>query len=236
MSFRGVERTWTKLGREDPLWAILSVPEKKGGRWDEADFFASGVAEVREVLARAAAVRPALPRNRALDFGCGVGRLTTAMAQHFRAVDGVDISEPMIARARVYARAVPQCRFYLNVRPELSLFPGGRYDFVYSSRTLQHMKPRYSRRYIGELVRVLAPGGVLVFHLPTKIVAPSRWYKRPLPWSVRQWVVRQRQLPEMHGVPESKVEQTIEAAGGQLLQTDHPPGDPLESRRYTVTK
>jgi SAM-dependent methyltransferase len=236
MSLRGVERTWTKLGREDPLWAILSVPEKRGGGWAEADFFASGVAETREVLARAVAVRPALPRNRALDFGCGVGRLTIAVAQHFRAVDGVDISEPMIARAREYARAVPQCRFYVNVRPDLSLFPGGRYDFVYSSRTLQHMKPRYSRRYIREFVRVLAPGGILIFDLPTKIVVPSPWYKRALPWSVRQWVVRRRQLPEMHGVPQSKVERTIEAAGGQLLQTDHPPGEPLESQRYMATK
>jgi SAM-dependent methyltransferase len=239
VSLRRVERTWRKLGHEDPLWAILSDPAKKGGGWDEADFFQSGAAEIREVLTRATAVRPGLARRRALDFGCGVGRLTLPLARHFERVDGVDISEPMIARAREYARAVPQCQFYLNARPDLHLFPSGRYDFVYSTLTLQHMKPRYSRRYLGEFVRVLDPGGVLVFHLPTQTSPGGRWYRRAVPRSIRQWAIvhlRRETLPEMHGVPESEVRRTIEAAGGQLHRADPRAGDTLESWLYTVTK
>ena len=137
---------------------------------------------------------------------------------------------------------------YLNTRPDLSLFPGGQYDFVYSSLTLQHMKPRYSRRYIGEFVRVLAPGGLLVFQLHTTVSAEfkrrSPWYKRPFPWSVRQWVYihlrhRRETLFELHGVPEPEVGQTIEAAGGELLlpaDPAHTVSEMWESRRYTVTK
>jgi len=32
-------KQWERLGKSDPYWAVLSVPEKKGGKWDKLDFF-----------------------------------------------------------------------------------------------------------------------------------------------------------------------------------------------------
>ena len=37
---------------------------------------------------------------------------------------------------------------------------------------LQHMEPRYAKAYVAEFLRVLRPGGVALFQLPSKSIAP----------------------------------------------------------------
>src|SRR3954447_8717775 len=97
MSFDQVRADWTRLGAEDPLWAVLVDPDKRGGRWDAEEFLAVGRRDVeahRQWLARLG-----LPTtwSTALDFGCGAGRLTQALAAHADEVIGVDVSAPMLA-------------------------------------------------------------------------------------------------------------------------------------------
>jgi len=168
MRFGALKRHWGRLGGRDPYWAVLTDPDKRGGRWDIEEFFRSGAAEIDAVLARAERMGNApAARRRALDFGCGVGRLTQAMAPHFTRCDGVDISKAMLRLAREHNRFPDRCIYHLNEAPDLALFETAAFDFVYSTLVLQHMAPRYSRRYIQELVRVLAPGGLLVFQVPS---------------------------------------------------------------------
>src|SRR3954466_15239886 len=75
-----LRNTWQALGEDDPLWAILSQPDKRGGRWDADTFFAAGEQEVAAILAHCAALARPQAHRLALDFGCGVGRLTRALA------------------------------------------------------------------------------------------------------------------------------------------------------------
>ncbi len=42
MTFKRLRRNWDALGKTDPFWAILSVPDKKGNRWDLDEFLATG--------------------------------------------------------------------------------------------------------------------------------------------------------------------------------------------------
>ena len=37
--FADLQSTWEDLAKQDPLWAILSVPAKKGGKWNLEEFF-----------------------------------------------------------------------------------------------------------------------------------------------------------------------------------------------------
>lgn len=168
MKLRALRRQWDRFGRSDPLWAVLSLPEKRHGRWDEAEFFATGVREIGDVLEHARGLGFTLRRQRALDFGCGVGRLTQAIAPHFERTDGVDIAASMIALAERYNRHRGRCAYHLNERPDLGLFPDAAFTFAYSTLVLQHIPAELAKRYIGELLRVLAPGGLLVFHLPSE--------------------------------------------------------------------
>ena len=45
-----LQRVWSSLGRDDPLWAVLSQPGKRGRRWDEAEFLATGRTDIETQL------------------------------------------------------------------------------------------------------------------------------------------------------------------------------------------
>jgi SAM-dependent methyltransferase len=162
-----LKRHWERLGRRDPFWAVLTDPDKRRGGWDLEQFFRSGAEELTSVLRRAETLGVAVSRHRALDFGCGVGRVMQAMAQHFEQCDGVDISAAMLRVAREHNRHPERCTYHVNVAPDLALFEDASFSFVFSTLVLQHMDPTYSTAYIRELLRVLAPGGLLVFQLPS---------------------------------------------------------------------
>lgn len=168
MDLAELQRRWDRFGRTDPLWAVLSEPERRQGRWDPEEFFATGRREVEEVLARIDGLGVPLRRGRCLDFGCGVGRVTQAFAAHFEEVDGVDIAPSMIDQARSFNTAGEGCRYHVNGADDLRLFPDRSFDLVYSRLVLMHIPPEYGRRYIAEFMRVLAPGGLAVFQVPSE--------------------------------------------------------------------
>jgi SAM-dependent methyltransferase len=109
-----------------------------------------------------------VPRRRALDFGCGAGRLTQALAARFERVDGVDIAPSMVAAARRHNRHPERCHYHRNATPDLALFENEAFTFICSLLVLQHMEPRHSKAYLRELLRLLAPDGLLVFQLPSR--------------------------------------------------------------------
>jgi hypothetical protein len=73
----------------------------------------------------------------------------------------------MVGWANHYNRSPDKCRYHVNTAPDLAIFTDGSFSFVYSHLVLQHMAPEVARGYIGEFVRVLEPGGLLVFHVPS---------------------------------------------------------------------
>jgi SAM-dependent methyltransferase len=167
-------RDWEDLSRLDPLWAVLSEPSKRFGGWSPDEFLASGERDVAQFLEVCG--RHGLPRtrSRALDFGCGAGRLTRALSHRFESCVGVDIAEPMVEVARDLNRDRPGCEFLVN-DDDLARFEDATFDFVVSHIVLQHVPGRDAiLRYIDELVRVLRPGGVLVFQLPSSVPVWSR--------------------------------------------------------------
>lgn len=171
MSLKELRRNWDRFGKTDPLWAVLTTPGKRGGRWRLDEFFRTGDEEVAMIMEymRSLGIDP--DRSKALDFGCGVGRLTRALASHFGKVCGVDIAPSMIRLAKKYNRQCTRCAFYLNARADLEIFAAGTFTFIYSSITLQHVEPEYCKAYLREFLRILVPGGFLIFNLPSEQVS-----------------------------------------------------------------
>jgi SAM-dependent methyltransferase len=117
---RKLERVWHNLGRQDPFWAALTDTDKQHGGWSRDEFFETGSAEI-DATSRPPAATDGRSDAGALDFGCGAGRLTQALAARFDRVDGVDISRSMIAReaGQSARRHVPVSS---QPAPDLSVF------------------------------------------------------------------------------------------------------------------
>jgi SAM-dependent methyltransferase len=243
VNLRTLRRHWDAYGREDPFWAILTHPDKAHGRWDAEDFFRTGRDEIGSVLSYLASLGLAVGRDRALDFGCGAGRLTQALAGHFDEVVGVDIAPSMLELARLHDRT-GRCRFELNETDSLSGLASGTFDFVYSNIVLQHVEPRFTRRYLGEFLRVLRPGGVLLFQLPAeRLPVAARGFKALVPKRLRAAWRRLRSsltFPRMeeHGVPREDVEAFLASAGGDVMDVrpDDSTGPEWRGYRYCVRK
>jgi SAM-dependent methyltransferase len=177
--FRSDAKNWEFLGRNDPLFGILSDRSKCGGKWDVDEFFASGRDHIQSLLRTLRDLRVSYQQGSCLDFGCGVGRLTLPLSEVFTHAVGVDVAPSMIERARQFHAANSRCEFRVNAEQDLHQFPDATFDFVHSCLVLQHVPPEIAVRYIAEFFRVCKPGGLVVFQLPSE--RRREWPADPLP-------------------------------------------------------
>ncbi|MGE4423492.1 MAG: class I SAM-dependent methyltransferase [Pseudodesulfovibrio sp.] len=167
MYLQELQRNWNTFGQEDPLWAVASSPDKIDNAWDIQEFFDTGSRYIDKIARWMDANGLPQGRTSALDFGCGVGRLTQALCGHFKTCVGVDIAPSMLAKAREFNKFGTRCLYCLNEADDLSLFPARSFDMVHTAHVLQHIRPHMGMRYIAEFIRVLKPGGLAAFHCPS---------------------------------------------------------------------
>jgi len=144
---------WNTLGETEPYFAVLTEDRFRREQMSDDDreaFFASGDADIAHLFEL---VPDFAPRS-ALDFGCGVGRLTRALAKRVEEVAGVDAAESMLRLAR---ENVPNATFS-------STIPDQRFDFIVSLIVFQHVPIRRGEALLDELLDRLEPGGVAALH------------------------------------------------------------------------
>jgi SAM-dependent methyltransferase len=250
MKLKELQRNWEMFGRTDPYWAVLTDPARKGGRWNEDEFYQTGVRDVDRLMTRLERLQLPHSRGRALDFGCGVGRVALALAPYFDEVTGVDIAPAMLAAAR-RRDARGTCRFILNTAPDLSAFASRSFDLIHCRLVLQHIPPEYIRTYVREFVRVARRGGVILFQLPTPSgFVPSTWSllritPPPVVRLIRRTVRMGRHLLRLPGAPvmddyglsQEETASIITSSGGRLLEVrpDQSHGTGRPGYEYLVT-
>jgi len=221
MNLHDLQRHWDAFGEQDPMWAILTDPARKGRRWTAEEFFATGVAEIEALMGEARRFGLPASRRRALDFGCGLGRLTQALADHCDEALGLDVAPSMVAQAATFNRHGARVRYEVQTAPPFHQIASRSMDLVYTGRVLQHIAPVYAREYIRELARVVAPGGFLSFDVP------SRWLDAPvlppgaLPIGAYRAAIDARRLP-VADATEVVVEVAITNAGTETWPADAP--------------
>jgi SAM-dependent methyltransferase len=154
---RDTDADWRELGAKDPYWGVISHPRyhRENLTPDALDeFYASGTAHIDAVAAKLGWLTGRLPTGRALDFGCGVGRLTEAMTRYAQRVTGYDISPGMLELARGRNGRAS----YVGELPE------GPFDWINSFIVFQHIPPERGLAILGQLLARLAPDGVVSLH------------------------------------------------------------------------
>ncbi len=162
--------TWNKLATKDAEFYILTKKGKEDKGWGKKEFLETGQdqwAKFKSLLSHYGLLKDIISKNKiTLDMGCGVGRITFAIAKDFSKAIGVDVSEEMIKKAQKYQKNldIKNVEFLVNNGVDLSLLSDNSIDFVFSYISLQHCpSSRQVLEYIKEFSRVLRPKGVCLF-------------------------------------------------------------------------
>jgi len=165
MTLRSSRAFWDAKATENPYWYVSSY-----GPYSERDleeFWAAGPRiwrDLREAIGYA-------PRSADLvvEIGCGVGRLTRAIAADVAHVDAFDISEGMLAVARQSGPA--NATFHRGDGDSLAGVSNGTADLAIAYCVFQHLPSlAVLSRYLTEMQRVVKPGGIIAFTL-----SPRTW-------------------------------------------------------------
>lgn len=157
---------WKAWGEIDPLYGVATIPARSrdgANPWTDEDFYRTGAADW-EIFRKAWEQYGVDPARSCVEIGCGAGRMTVHLARYFHAVAAVDVSARMIAYAR--ERVPGNVSFHETAGGEIPLAASSA-GAVFSVHVLQHLSDvSAGAGYFREMYRVLAPGGVIMIHLP----------------------------------------------------------------------
>jgi 2-polyprenyl-3-methyl-5-hydroxy-6-metoxy-1,4-benzoquinol methylase len=197
----GVAQSWRQYGETEPHWSVLTSEEYRPDAIDDnlEAFYKSGdynLDRLRGFLLRNGAELDRL--KGALDFGCGVGRVTLALATQFEHVKGVDISPAHIRHAQGRAVATGVSNVSFTPIASLADLDGvGRFDVVYSGIVLQHNPPPVIAALLRKLMAAVLPGGYLLFQVPT--------FKLGYNFSAAEYLAGNRVRMEMNAIPQRAI-------------------------------
>ncbi|MGA2216206.1 MAG: methyltransferase domain-containing protein [Bryobacteraceae bacterium] len=160
---------WNQRARDDAHYFVAF-----GGRdQSEAEFLATAADVLRSIEGQLKRLPQTANRRtyRALEIGCGPGRLVKPLSRHFGEIHGVDVADEMIRLARERLANIPHAHFHTTDGASLPQFADESFDFIYSYAVFQHIPSRdVVLEYMREIRRLLKPGGV--FHGQFNGVAP----------------------------------------------------------------
>jgi trans-aconitate methyltransferase len=205
---------WNEAAKQNAMGNIVTTRMD----WNADEFFQTGRDEINACIAHLDELGLRGDRREyALDFGCGIGRLTQALTKHYGYVIGIDIAPEMVRQARKMAPKDASLSYHCT---ETLLEGFADLDLIYSNITLQHMPQENQYEYIREFIRILHPDGLAVFEIPD---GPE--YRHP------------EDHLSMYAVPRETVEQVVEAAGGVIVDVEVPwHGSAWTQYRYTVKR
>lgn len=184
-----MRRDWDERARKNAFHYIASWRKD----WDLESFLTSGEEDFQRLVAPAL-TRCGLPvaGERMLEVGCGAGRMTHSFARRFARVYALDLSLEMLGRARQIHTEQKNILWLTSNGSDLSFIASDSMDFVFSYLVLQHL-PREMLvfEYVREMLRVLRPGGMMLFQFNGGFAPTMNWRGR-LAWGIVDafWSVR----------------------------------------------
>lgn len=169
--FERIHQEWEHLGATEPYWSVVTQPQYYQAEFasHSEQFYTSGKysADVFLAALRRCGVNPA-QLSVCLEVGCGVGRVTWALAAAFNKLIAADISKHHLDLAENYlsGKGVHNVEFqHWQTVHAIRQLP--QLDAIFSVITLQHNPPPVMVWMLRELLGKLCPGGVACIQIPT---------------------------------------------------------------------
>lgn len=213
---------WDKLASVNPMSSILVDNKKIHKDWLIDNFFSTGYSEMSDLVSTMSRNNISCKKHKAMDFGCGIGRLTQALAEEFDEVVGVDIAPTMIAIAKKHC-SKNNCSFRINLSNDLKIFDCNSFDFIYSNIVFQHIRPSYTLNFIKEMLRIVKDDGLIVFQIPDRLNNSvleffNNWLSKSLLNKLYRFIMlRQDQPIEMYSIRKEKLEHQLTVLGGTIV-------------------
>lgn len=212
--FDGIARNWKKFGETEPHWSVLTNPVFRQETLAEHldAFFLHGKADVQNALNfLSRADLPATGFDRVMDFGCGVGRLTVALAPHARTVVGVDISPSHLREAEITVRdkLLDNCEFK-QIHTVDDVEKLGTFDLIVSRIVLQHNPPPIIAAIYRRLLNTLRPGGAAIIQIPTYMMGQK--------FRVADYLASTAPAMEMNAIPQHEIFRIIRETGCEVIE------------------
>jgi GT2 family glycosyltransferase/protein-L-isoaspartate O-methyltransferase len=158
------ERFWDEKARENALWFVDTGLDYENP--DAESFWRRGE-EVVELMLDSVGLSIE-PDEEVVDIGCGVGRLTRALAARAGRVYGVDVSSEMLELARQHNPQLENVEWLHGDGRSLAPLADSSVDGCFSHVVFQHIPdPEVTLNYVREMGRVLRPGGWALFQVST---------------------------------------------------------------------
>ena len=158
---------WNARANYDVKFSIRAVDSQT-----DKDFWNSGLADSELIIGRNTnrydmIMQSRDPKNlKALEIGCGIGRILIPMAGIFGEVIGIDISNEMVKLGKEKISDIKNCNILENSGSDLSFLEDNYFDFCYSFIVFQHIpKKSIVADYMAEISRVLKSNGVFRFQV-----------------------------------------------------------------------
>lgn len=238
-----IANEWEEMGKKDPKWGALTTPGK-AAQWGDKEFLDTGVSEINLVLdwLEENSIKVDT-KGRALDFGCGPGRLTLALSTFFSESIGLDVSPSMLKEAERLAAGHPgEFQFLLSEPESIEVIGQKKFKLIYSNHVLQHIPQNSAKKIIGQLCQALDDDGVLVLKVPYKrrfTVGKLIDMVTPLRLEDFFYKLRFGDLPRMrmHAISIAKMEKICTESGSMVKLKKFPDAfERWQSCIYAITK
>jgi SAM-dependent methyltransferase len=160
-----MRQEWDERARENARHYVATSRSE----WSDEAFFHSGQVEIDDIVLNnidEICAGRAAGEMRALEIGCGAGRMTQSLGRIFGRVDAVDISSEMIGQARSALSRHDNIQFHVNNGVDLSMFEDDSFDFALSAIVFQHIPSKaIVENYIRETARVLRRHSLFKFQV-----------------------------------------------------------------------
>lgn len=158
------EHYWDERAREN---ALYYVDNEIGYDDPDTDAFWRRGQEVVQLMLDLVGLEVG-PQDTVLDIGCGVGRLTRALASRADRVYGLDVSREMLALAQKHNGDLSNVEWVHGDGASLTGVDDASMDGCFSHVVFQHIPdPEVTLAYVREMGRVLRLGGWALFQVST---------------------------------------------------------------------
>jgi ubiquinone/menaquinone biosynthesis C-methylase UbiE len=175
----GYDIAWVRVIPDQVLAGIPEAPgsarsfdnsvERNREQWGEWDWSRCGEEwtvspEWKQALIDEVLLRYVMPGKTVLEIGPGGGRWTEVLQRISERLIVVDLTEQAIAVCKRRFAGCKNIEYFVNDGTSLEFLPDNSVDHVWSFDVFVHISPRDIDAYLGQMARVLRPGGAGVIH------------------------------------------------------------------------